>query len=51
MGPVSGLFGRLTKHLANKRTATDVGVKESVTSWLKALETDLCYAGLQALVP
>jgi hypothetical protein len=41
----------LNKHLAGKRFAADAKVKQAVASWLQALDTNLYYDGMQALVP
>jgi short-subunit dehydrogenase len=45
------LFGSLTKHLAGKRFAIYGDVKQAVSSWIKSLDLDLCYAGIKAFVP
>jgi hypothetical protein len=40
----------LKKHLGGRRFATDAEVQQAVMSWLQALDTDFCYAGIDALV-
>jgi hypothetical protein len=40
------LFGPLKKHLGGRRFATDGEVQQAVMSWLQALDTDFCYAGI-----
>jgi hypothetical protein len=45
------IFGPLKKHLAGKQSATDTNMKQAVTSWLQTLDNDLCYAGIQVLMP
>jgi histone-lysine N-methyltransferase SETMAR len=44
------LFGPLKKHLGGRRLATDGEVQQALMSWLQALDTDLFYAGIDALV-
>jgi hypothetical protein len=55
-GPVSHsdfrLLGPIKKLLTGKRFATDVDVKQVVTSWLQTHDTDFFFnSGIQALVP
>jgi len=38
-------------HLAGRRFAPDVDMKQAATSWLQVLDTDLFYPGIQSLVP
>lgn len=38
------------QHVASKGLATDTDVTQAVTSWLQTSDTDLFYAGIQALV-
>jgi hypothetical protein len=45
------LFEPLNRNPTGKRFAADVEVKQVVTSWLQALDTDFFYADVQALVP
>jgi hypothetical protein len=46
MGPNDiDLFGSLKKHLAGEGFATDADVKQAVSFWLHAIDTDLYYAG------
>ena len=45
------LFGSHKKYLAGKQFAVNNDLKQTVTCWLQTLRTDLCYPGIQALVP
>jgi hypothetical protein len=40
------LFGPLQKHLAGKRFARDVDVKQAATYYIQTLETDFLCAGI-----
>jgi len=40
------LFGPLQKHLAGKRFAIDVDVKQAATYYKQTLETDFLYTGI-----
>jgi hypothetical protein len=44
------LFGPLKEHLGGRRFATAGEVQQADMSWLQALDTDLFYAGIDALV-
>ena len=43
-------FGTRREHLAGKHVATDPDVKQAVTYWLQALDTDFSHAGIQILM-
>jgi len=45
------LFGSLTKHLTDKRFTIYADMKKAVSSGIKSLDPDLCYAGIKAFVP
>jgi hypothetical protein len=40
------LFGSMKKHAAGEGFETDTDMKQAVTSWLKALDTDFFHAGI-----
>lgn len=44
------LIGFVTEHLAGKRPAVDVEVKQVVTSFLQTLDASFYYAGVQTVV-
>jgi hypothetical protein len=44
------MFGRLKKRLADKWSATDVDMKQAVTSLIELLDADFLHAWMQALV-
>jgi hypothetical protein len=43
------LFRYLKEHLGGKQFATDSDIQQVDISWLKALDTDLFHAGIDAL--
>jgi hypothetical protein len=52
MGPCGfHFFGFLTKHLVGKEFAADGKVKQGVTPWLQAHNTDHFYVRTQAVLP
>jgi hypothetical protein len=44
-------FGHHKKHLRGQQFARDADMKATVTPWLQALDTNFCYAGIQAFMP
>jgi hypothetical protein len=45
------LFGPLKKYLGGKQFAINTDLKQAVTCCLQTLGTDICYRGIQALIP